>query len=67
MNRAASFLGRSQLPSGEWPNDEFTGVFFATALLNYRMYGQYFPVLALALFNRHLLKKRSVTETRCNH
>jgi lanosterol synthase len=56
MNRAAEFLDRSQLPSGEWPNDEFTGVFFATALLNYRMYGQYFPVMALALWNRHLSK-----------
>jgi lanosterol synthase len=56
MSRAAGFLDRSQLASGEWPNDEFTGVFFATALLNYRMYGQYFPVMALALWNRHLSK-----------
>jgi lanosterol synthase len=56
MKRAAGFLDRSQLASGEWPNDEFTGVFFATALLNYRMYGQYFPVMALALWNRHLSK-----------
>jgi len=56
MGRAAGFLDRTQLASGEWPNDEFAGVFFATALLNYRMYGQYFPVLALALWNRHLLK-----------
>ena len=66
MKRAAAFLERSQLASGEWPNDEFTGVFFATALLNYRMYGQYFPVLALALWNRHLSEDQRTAETQCN-
>jgi len=66
MKRAAAFLERSQLPSGEWPNDEFTGVFFATALLNYRMYGQYFPVLALALSDRHLSEHQRTAEAQCN-
>ena len=66
MKRAAAFLERSQLASGEWSNDEFTGVFFATALLNYRMYGQYFPVLALALWNRHLSEDQRTAETQCN-
>jgi lanosterol synthase len=66
MKRAAAFLERSQLASGEWPNDEFTGVFFATALLNYRMYGQYFPVLALARWNRHLSEDQRTAETQCN-
>ena len=67
MNRAAAFLERSQLATGEWPNDEFVGVFFATALLNYRMYGQYFPVLALALWNGHLSEHQRTAETPCNH
>jgi len=66
MNRAGTFLEGSQLASGEWPNDEFVGVFFATALLNYRMYAQYFPVLALALWNRHLSKHQRTAETQCN-
>jgi lanosterol synthase len=52
MNRAAQFLESSQLGSGEWPDGQFVGVFFETALLNYRLYRQYFPVMALALYRR---------------
>jgi lanosterol synthase len=51
--RAASFLARSQQSNGEWPDDLFAGVFFETALLNYRLYRQYFPVMALGLARRH--------------
>lgn len=53
-NRAAQFLGSSQLGSGEWPDGQFVGVFFETALLNYRLYRQYFPVMALALHRRSI-------------
>jgi lanosterol synthase len=52
LDRAASWLEDAQLESGEWPDGEFVGVFFETALLNYRLYRQYFPVLALALYER---------------
>lgn len=54
LARAASFLETTQQDSGEWPDGEFVGVFFETALLNYRLYRQYFPVMALALWDRHL-------------
>lgn len=54
LARAAAFLESTQQDSGEWPDGEFVGVFFETALLNYRLYRQYFPVMALALWNRHL-------------
>jgi len=54
MNDAARFLRSSQLDSGEWPDGQFVGVFFETALLNYRLYRQYFPVMALALYRRWL-------------
>ena len=50
LARAADFLQSTQRESGEWPDGEFVGVFFETALLNYRLYRQYFPVMALALF-----------------
>lgn len=50
--RAARHLESTQLPTGEWPDGQFVGVFFETALLNYRLYRQYFPVMALALHQR---------------
>ncbi len=52
--RAAGFLELTQLESGEWPDGQFVGLFFETALLNYRLYRQYFPVMALALLRRFL-------------
>ena len=52
--RAAQYLASTQLESGEWPDSEWVGVFFETALLNYRLYRQYFPVMALALHERAL-------------
>ncbi len=52
LARAAHFLESRQDESGQWPDGEFVGVFFETALLNYRLYRQYFPVMALALFRR---------------
>lgn len=52
LGRAVDFLEAMQLESGQWPDGEFVGVFFETALLNYRLYRQYFPVTALALFRR---------------
>ena len=54
LARAADFLESTQLDSGEWPDGEFVGIFFETALLNYRLYRQYFPVMALALLRRSL-------------
>ncbi|MEM7135645.1 MAG: prenyltransferase/squalene oxidase repeat-containing protein [Myxococcota bacterium] len=52
IDRAAAWLEQRQQPSGLWEGDEFVGVFFETALLNYRLYRQYFPVMALALNHR---------------
>jgi lanosterol synthase len=50
LDRAARFLARTQLGSGEWPRQEPHGVFFHTALLEYSLYKSYFPLLALAAF-----------------
>ena len=52
LARAAAYLDAEQLDSGEGPDGLFVGVFFETALLNYRLYRQYFPVMALALHER---------------
>ncbi|MEM8606036.1 MAG: prenyltransferase/squalene oxidase repeat-containing protein [Myxococcota bacterium] len=47
--RGVEALEAMQTPDGEWPDEEYVGVFFETALLNYRFYRLYFPVTALAL------------------
>ena len=48
--RAAAFLARTQLGSGEWPKQDPVGIFFRTAVLDYELYRSYFPVWALAEF-----------------
>jgi hypothetical protein len=41
------WLVRHQLPDGGWSQDAPTGVFFRTAILDYRYYAAYFPAWAL--------------------
>jgi lanosterol synthase len=53
LARAAGFLESAQQSSGQWPDGQFVGLFFETALLNYRLYRQYFPIMALARAHRH--------------
>jgi len=36
--------------NGDWPRDSVNGVFFGTAMLDYRLYNTYFPTWALARF-----------------
>jgi squalene/oxidosqualene cyclase-like protein len=39
-----------QLGDGQWPRQSQSGVFFSTALLDYRLYKDYFPTWALARY-----------------
>ncbi len=50
IRRAAEFLIDRQAPNGEWPEEEPAGLFFRTALLDYRLYRVYFPLWALGLY-----------------
>lgn len=50
IDRAARFLSATQLPDGGWPQENPSGIFFRTALLDYALYKSYFPVWALALY-----------------
>jgi len=49
IDAGAAFLFRKQLPDGSFPQQAQNGVFFGTAVLDYRMYKSYFPTWALAL------------------
>jgi lanosterol synthase len=49
---AARFLASVQLPDGGFPQQAQNGVFFGTAMLDYRLYKSYFPVWALGRYLR---------------
>ena len=58
ISRGARFLLDAQDAEGGWPKQDMTGVFFRTALLDYVLYRQYFPLHALGLYER---RRRSRT------
>jgi len=51
--RGVEWLLSRQLPDGDWPEELMTGTGFPRVFyLQYHLYRHYFPVLALAAFNR---------------
>ena len=52
ISRGARFLINAQDADGSWPKQDPAGVFFRTALLDYVLYRQYFPLHALALYEQ---------------
>ena len=52
ISRGARFLLDTQDADGTWPKQDMAGVFFRTALLDYVLYRQYFPLHALALYEQ---------------
>lgn len=46
--RGVRWLRERQLPDGSWESRAVAGVFFGTAMLDYRLYRWYFPTWALA-------------------
>lgn len=50
IDRAVTYLLARQTPSGPWPSERASGVFFNTAVLDYRLYRQVFPAWALARY-----------------
>ena len=52
ISRGARFLIDAQDADGAWPRQDMVGVFFRTALLDYVLYRQYFPLHALGLYER---------------
>jgi lanosterol synthase len=52
ISRGVRFLVESQEAGGAWPKQDMVGVFFRTALLDYVLYRQYFPLHALGLYEQ---------------
>ena len=52
ISRGVGYLLDTQKPDGGWPKQDMAGVFFRTALLDYVLYRQYFPLHALGLYER---------------
>lgn len=48
VERGVAWLTRRQLSDGGWPPEAVNGVFFGSAMLDYRLYRSYFPAWALA-------------------
>ena len=61
ITRGVAFLVESQGEDGTWPKQDMAGVFFRTALLDYVLYRQYFPLHALALYERRRRVLRGAT------
>lgn len=62
LERAARFIARSQLGSGEWPKQAPHGSFFHTAVLEYSLYRFYFPLWALAQFETRRKERTRLLE-----
>jgi lanosterol synthase len=54
--RGIAFISSKQRADGSWPREAVNGVFFGSAMLDYRLYKTYFPVWALA---RHAALRQS--------
>ena len=63
ISRGAQFLLDTQDAHGEWPRQDNAGVFFRTALLDYVLYRQYFPLHALGLFEQRRLARLELTKS----
>jgi lanosterol synthase len=57
LERAAKWLERAQQKGGAWPRQSQSGVFFSTAMLDYKLYKDVFPTWALARRAYRISKK----------
>ncbi len=61
ISRGARFLLSTQDADGTWPRQDMAGVFFHTALLDYVLYRQYFPLHALGLYEQRRRARLALT------
>jgi lanosterol synthase len=55
-------LIEQQEESGCWPRQDPAGVFFHTAVLDYTLYRQYFPLWALSLYESRRLERLAFSQ-----
>ena len=58
ISQGVRFLVDTQDAEGGWPRQDMAGVFFRTALLDYTLYRQYFPLRALGLYEQRRRARR---------
>ena len=61
ISRSARFLLDMQEADGTWPKQDMAGIFFRTALLDYVLYRQYFPLHALGLYEQRRRARMDLT------
>ena len=57
ISQGVKYLVETQHSNGSWPRQDMAGVFFRTALLDYVLYRQYFPLHALGLYEQRRCKR----------
>ncbi len=57
ISKGVKYLVDEQGADGDWPRQDMAGVFFRTALLDYELYRQYFPLYALGLYEQRRHKR----------
>jgi lanosterol synthase len=62
MARAARYLVSTQQEDGRWPQQEPVGVFFQSALLDYTLFKQVFPVWALGLYEQRRARRVALSQ-----
>ena len=60
ISNGIGYLLDTQNADGTWPKQNMVGVFFRTALLDYVLYRQYFPLHALSLYQHRRKLRQSV-------
>ena len=61
ISRGTRFLLDTQEADGTWPKQDMAGIFFRTALLDYILYRQYFPLHALGLYEQRRRARLDLT------
>src|SRR5262249_18278495 len=61
MARAAHYLVSTQQADGSWLRQEPVGVFFQSALLDYTLFKQIFPVWALGLYEQKRMQRGALS------
>lgn len=55
--KGATLLIKMQMENGNWPKQDWAGLFFHTAVLDYTLYRSYFPVWALGLYESRRMER----------